>query len=235
MKRRLKSTLLVVLALAVGGVGAGSAQAEPLFEADSYTATVDGVALKQSVFTFGGIYQWECKSSPFEGKLLAKSSSLTLSALYAECRWMWPVTEPPIEPYSLVQINMNGCDWKLNTLKFQKADEYTSLVNLECPAGKQVVIELHRTEPTICKLTVPAQSGKSDVRLIDKTASSPNDVEAQVTISGLNYTQDLSHFIPELNCPLKPGSYTDLAYAGLLTLTATSEPGKQIGFRVTGE
>lgn len=224
--------ILLAVALVATAAGATGARAEPFFEADSYLATIDGVAQTATVFQFGGMWKWECKTSPMEGKLSAKSSALTLSAAYGECRWRYPVKEPP-PPFSLVQIFMNGCDYRLHSLGRVKADEYLSLADLECPAGKQVVIELHQETPTICKLTVPAQSNKSDIALIDETGkegTTDDDLKAEITIKGMKYTQD-SLF----TCPVKQGTYEDLEYLGISTLTATSEAGKQIGLRVAGE
>lgn len=225
--RRLSSIILLALALLTAGVA--SARAEPRFEADSYAATIDGVAKTATVFQFGGIYKWECKAAPMQAKLSGESSALTLSASYGECRWQYP----PGAPFSLVQIFMNGCDYRLHALQRVKTDEYLSQVDLECPENKEVVIELHQETPTICKLKVPAQSNKSHVALIDETGkegTADDDVKAKITVAKMKYT--LESFV---GCPVSKGTYEDLEYLGESTLTATSEAGKQIGFRVAGE
>ncbi len=46
-------------------------------------------------------------------------------------------------------MNMNGCTFGLNSFKFVKKGEYNTLFDLECPAGKQVVIEMHSGAPVI--------------------------------------------------------------------------------------
>lgn len=229
-KGRLKATILAGLVLAIGATYAAPAQAAPLFTADSYPATIDGVAAAPAIFQFGGVYAWECETAPMQGTLAGASSALTLSVTYETCRWRYPVTEPP-QPWSAVLIAMNGCDWKLQSLQKLEADKYKSSANLECPAGKDVVIELQQGGFPLCKLTVQAQSNKSEVRLSDKTEKSPNDVEALIAIAGLKYTQELGF---PYSCPVKTGTYENLNYQGIATLTATSA-GKQIGFRVTGE
>jgi len=121
----------------------------------------------------------------------------------------------------------------LHGLQRVKADEYLSQVDLECPEGKQVVINLRQGTATICQLTVPPQSNRSHVALIDETnkeGTADDDVTARVTIEGMKY--ELHSFV---GCPVGKGTYEDLVYEGISTLTATSEAGKQIGFRVAGE
>lgn len=229
--RTVGTLALAMLALAAGSVA--SAEAKPLFEADSYPATIDGVTIEAaSIFTFGSIYKWECKKAPFQGKLSAAATSLTLTPSYQECRWRWPVIEPP-PPFSIVEVKMNGCDFSLNALEFLKKDEYLSHVDLSCPAGKVVEIDLHENTPVICRLTVPAQTNRADVKLIDQTGkegTSDDDVEARITVEKLHYTQDSAG-----TCPVAAGTYEDLQYLGYSTLTATNEAGKQIGLRVSGE
>lgn len=230
IRRRLKATILVGAVIAILAASAAPAQAEPLFTADSYPATIDGTALAPTVFEFGGEYRWECETAPMSGTLSSASNALTLSVGYEKCRWWYPVTEPP-QPFSTVVIAMNGCDWRFHGLQKQEADKYKASASLECPAEKDVLIELQQGGFPLCKLTVQAQSNKADVGLIDKTEKSPNDVEAQITIGSLKYTQILGF---PYSCPVKTGTYEDLNYKGLATLTATSG-GKQIGLRVTGE
>jgi hypothetical protein len=225
--RCLKPLLLVVLVF--GLVSAASAQAEPSFEADAYPATIDGTPLSATIFTFGGEYKWTCHSTSYTGSLAAKSTQLTITPSYSTCSWSYPVTEPQ-QPYSIVKVSMNGCDYRLHSGKRLELDKYQDLLSLECPAGQQVVIELNQGPTTICRLTVRAQSNKSHVGLTDKTIA-PNDVELAATVKGLKYTQDLSGFIP---CPVKAGAYENLEFTALATLTATSG-GKQVGLRVTGE
>jgi len=235
MNRRLKSTILAVLVLAVGSAGAGPAQAAPLFEADSYAANVDGSALTEAIFGFhpgASPYKWECVKVPIQGKLTSSSSALTLTPTYQECRWQYPVTEPP-QPFSAVTMTMNGCDWRLHTLSKLKAGEYKSFADLECPFSKEVVIDLRMGGTIICRMRAKAQTSKSQINLIDqanKEGSADDSIEAKIAVGGLSYK--LEAF---LGCPVGSGTYEDLTYSGIQTLTATSEAGKQIGLRVTGE
>jgi len=175
-----------------------------------------------------GPYKWECKTTTFQGELTAKANSLTLFPSYGECRWNYPPVEPPV--WSVVTVTMNGCDYRLHSLKRLKADEYSASADLQCPAGKQVVVDLRSGAFTLCRVTLPAQSNKTGSRLIDTTGKGGglDDVELQLAMGGMTYTQDLA------GCPINAGTYNTFAIENRMTLTATSA-GKQIGFRVAGE
>jgi hypothetical protein len=162
------------------------------------------------------------------GELTGKSGSLTLSPTYGECRWNYPIFEPPV--WRVVTVTMNGCDYLLHGLKRTKADEYTVSADLQCPAGKQVVVHLSSTMFPTCQVTLPAQSNKAGSGLLDKTGKekSTDDVELQLAMSGMAFTQDVA------GCPVKAGAHESFAINNRITLTGTSG-GKQIGFRVSGE
>lgn len=116
---------------------------------------------------------------------------------------------------------MNGCDYRLRSLEILAEDEYLSQAEIQCPAGKQVVIHLRAEALTACTLTVPAQSKLSHVKLIDQTGKaepSDDDVTAQITLTKLHYSQD-SLF----TCPVKQGTYADLSYTAIATLNAQTK------------
>ena len=226
MRRRLHMTILSVLVLAIGGGAAASAQAEPYFEAAVYPATIDSAPMASSIFSFGPA-KWTCHGQSFSGKATEKSTALTLAPAYTECMWAYPVTTPQ-QPYSVVKMAMNGCDYRLHSGK-RLVSEYEHLLSLECPAGQQLVIELNVGTMTICRLTVAAQTNKSRVRSTNKEIG----LEMSWLVEKLKYTQDLSN--PLMACPVKPGTYEDMTYSGKTRLTATAEPGKQVPLSVTGE
>lgn len=219
--------LLAMAALAAVG-NAATADAAPLIEADSYPVTISAPPLQHSVFSIGGIYQWECKAPTLlGGTLAAASSSLSLTPSFAECSWHWPITDPA----SVVQMNMNGCTFHLSSIAFVKKGEYNTLFALECPAGKQVVIEMHSGLPVICTMTVPAQSGKSLARLIDlanKEGSADDEIRNEFEVGKLKYS------LTSFGCPVKTGTYEDMTYLGDHALKATKS-GTQVGLRVSGE
>lgn len=219
--------LLATAALAAGAT-ASTAQATPLIEADSYPTTISGTALQHSVFAIASIYKWECRAPTLQGTLAAASGSLALTPAFAECMWHWPINSPN----SVVQMNMNGCTFQLNAFKFVKKGEYNTGFNLECPTGKQVVIEMHSGIPTICTLTAPAQSGKSLARLINlpnKEGSADDEIRNEYEVSKLKYTLTAA-----AGCPVKSGNYEDMSFLGDDALKAT-KAGIQVGLRMSGE
>ncbi len=225
------AVLLVAIVMLIAGANATAAQAEPKIQADSYPATVTGVAAKASIFIFGNSpsYRWECAAVPIQGSLAGESNEFTFSPAYEGCRWNYPVFEPPI--WSSNTVKMNGCTYKLHGLK-KATGKYTALADLLCPVGKQVEVELHTGMTTDCKLTLGAQSNKSEVRLVDESGKEPpssNQVQAEIDIHGLKYVQSVGL------CPIKVGTYEDLIWEDAAILTAKNGAGKQIGLRVVGE
>jgi hypothetical protein len=229
MKQKVNIAILAFVTAVIGLVAPVGAQAEPQFAPSISPATVDGTALSRTVFRFNG-NAWECLATGFKGESTGLSSSLTVSPSFGECRWNYPPVAPSV--WSTVQVAMNGCDFNLHSLKRLASHEYSSLLDLKCPAGQQVVIDLNSWQGPICKLTVPPQANKSSVRLVNKTVT-PADVEAIFAVNGLKYTQDLTTPFP--TCPVKVGTYEFLEFQHVATLTTTYEPGKQTGFQVIGE
>jgi len=232
LKQSLYSTILCCAAILIGTAGAATARAEPLFEADSYPATIDGGAkgILTTVFRFGAA--WECLSATYKGELTEAASALTISPVYEECRWNYPVTNPQV--WSTVKVSMNGCDFRFHSLERLAADEYESLFDLQCSSGNQMVVELNSGPWLACRLTVPAQSNKALVGFIDNTKGVFDDVGVVFSVKGMKFTQDVSGF--PVACPVKPGTYEFFEIGGEVnTFTATAEGGEQTGFRVIGE
>lgn len=228
MFRKAFLQVAVLAALVLGGAAgsAAVAQAQPTFVAASYPATIDSTALQTTVFGFA-IYAWECKSQSYQGSLAAETTELTLAPTYSECRWQYP----PGFPFSVVQVSMNECKYKLHGLKRVAASEYSALLDLECPTAKDMVVELHQGTETICTLTVPAQASRSHVQLVDVPAKeAPQDIRAEFTVEKLHYSQ-INH---SSSCPVKEGTYEDMTLKGQNTLQATAG-GELIPIQVIGE
>lgn len=221
--RTIGSVCLVALA-AVASI-APAARGALLFEADEYPAATDGVAAEYGVFTFGGIYQFLCEETHRSGELEEASETLTLSTSFEECWWMWPVTEPPQRP-SAVLVTMSECHERLD-LNLLEEGESLAAYSLDCPEEQQVEIELHWGVVEICTLTVPAQEGVSHVHLENvEPEGEPTYITATSTVEGLHFTQD------NALCPLKTGTYENLHYESIDSLTATGESEEQIGLSV---
>jgi hypothetical protein len=234
VRRSLWMTVLAALVVAVAGASAASAEAEPLFEADSYAATVSGTPLEKTVFGFRfsvAPFEWECVNAQVQGELPGAVSSLVLVPTDAECRWQYP----PGSPFTVVTMAMNGCKWKLHGLSKVETGAYKSLVDLECPAGQEVSIELRELTVTICRLRVPSQASKSQVFLLDKSnkEKEPADdsIEMSLAVEKLHYKLEAL----SLGCPVAGGTYEDMTYKGKESLTAkTKSGGVQTGLRLSG-
>lgn len=232
MSRRFKtlwSPCLAALALLV--VTAPAAQAEPLFEADSYPATVVGVTAPEfvSVWTFGGEYKFTCGTDQFSGELTEPSETLALATLSEECLWVWPPTEPPPPP-SIVEVKMNSCVERLGAVFFdEESGRDLAPLALECPEGNQVEIVLYEKSLELCKLTVPSQTSVEHVWLENQEnekGSADDTVVGKFTFEGLHYSQD------KLFCPVKTGTYEDLSYVAINVFSAANESEEQIGLRI---
>lgn len=224
--------MLVTLVVAVTGAGATSARAAPLFEADSYAATVNGAPLKSTIFWFhpgASPLAWECLKAPLQGELPAALPFLALTPTYSECRWQWP----PGSPFSVVSVSMNGCKWRLNTLSKVEAGTYKSLVDLECPSGQEVLVELRQTTVTICKMRLASQTSKGQILLLDKPnkeEKADDSIETSFAVEKLRYKMEAL-----LGCPVASGTYEDMKYEGKESLTAkTKSGGVQTGLRLSG-
>lgn len=226
-------TVLAALAVTAMGAGAASAKAEPLFEADSYAATVNGAPLASTIFWFhpgASPLAWECLKAPLQGELSAASPLLALTPTYSECRWQYP----PGSPFSVVTMSMNGCKWRLHGLSKFETGSYNSLVDLECPSGQEMSIELRQSALTICKMKLASQTNKSGASLFNKPnkeEKADDSVEARFSVEKLRYKMESVSGL----CPVASGTYEDMRYEGRESLTAkTKSGGVQTGLRLSG-
>jgi hypothetical protein len=233
VRRSLRMTVLAALVITVTGAGAASAKAEPLFEADSYAATVSGAPLVSTIFRFhpgASPLAWECLKAPLQGELLAASSSLALAPTYSECRWMFP----PGSPFSVVTMGMNGCKWRLHALSKVETGTYKSLADLECPTGQEVSIELRQSTLTICRMKLASQTNKSSLSLLNKAnkeEKADDSIETTFGVEKLRYKMEALSGL----CPVASGTYEDMKYEGKESLTAkTKSGGVQAGLRLSG-
>jgi hypothetical protein len=228
--------MLAVLVVAAMGVRAAGAQAEPAFEADSYPATLTGVPTTATVFGFhpggGATNSWSCAKPAAAGELSVLSSSVLLPHTYSECTWVVPPM-PGTLP-SVVTIFVNSCKWNVHGLSKVATGSYKALVNLECPSGQEMLIELRQGTFVICKMHVPSQGNKSQVTLLDKAnkeEKADDSVELSFAVEKLLYhLESLSAL-----CPATSGTYEDLSIKGSESFTAkTKAGGVQTGLRVSG-
>jgi hypothetical protein len=224
---------VTVLVVAVTGVGAASAQAEPLFKADGYTATVSGAPLGSTIFRFhlgASPLTWECLDAQLQGELPTPSPALALAPTYSECRWQFP----PGSSFSAVTMVMNGCKWRLHALSKVETGAYQSQADLECPSGQEALIELRQLTVTICRMRLPSQTGKSQILLLDRpneAEEADDSIEAFFSVEKLRYKMEALSFA----CPVGTGTFEDLTYKGEESFTAKLKSGgAPVGLRLDG-
>lgn len=214
-----KVRFLVIAAMAVVALSAAmasSAQAQGEFTAASYPATLTGTQQEQVILTWEDGIQKTCKQMLFHSSISAASSTLTASAVYAECT---------VFGFIAGTIEMNGCQYQFHvTAPVEgEADTYAGAADLICPIGKKVV-----AKSATCEIHVPEQLGMKEVKFIDNTAA--GDVTIQLNVTGIKYEKVKDGFA----CPLTgTGVNADGKLQGKITV-AGSAGGKGVNVLVSG-
>ena len=122
--------------LAVGGVGASTAQAQAFTSTTGYPVTITGSSGggNEVISTEGGTA--ECDGH-FSGSLSEASSSVTIAVTYTDCTGVFG--------FATGTVNMNGCDYVFHIY---------GEVDLECPGTSKVQI----TAGT-CEVQIPTHTG----------------------------------------------------------------------------
>jgi hypothetical protein len=229
MIRNLKAFgLALVAVLAMSAVVASAAQAESTThkltsQTGVYPLNLSATSVVgNEVFnTAGG--KVECKGS-YSASVGEATQAVTATPTYTECKAFGFVS---------AGVNMNGCSYTFNLTTRVKADEYLAHVDLNCPAGKSVVI----TAGT-CELQVHAQKGLTHAGITNMTQSPHNDITIDATVGaavggagGITYTLIKDGF----GCPFNPGTSLPHHLSGAtfetinpITVTAASD-GVHIG------
>lgn len=215
--------------LAIGAVGAGFAQATPVFEAESYPATLDSESLQPTIFKLGT--EVRCEKAALSGTLETVGgkapSTLTINRTYSECTTTFGMNVFP------TTVVMSGCAFLLHASEKVDALNYKATVDVECQTGGKIEFLVyesktkHDNNETACKFTIPAQNGLKTVELINKEAIPP-DIQVKPNVSGIKYEVDG----PALLCGK---GNTNGTYTGNGTVTATNAAKEQIWLSVTGE
>jgi hypothetical protein len=214
--------VLVLLTLGLAFFSATSAQAATLdFEAKSYPATVHGSG-EVGVFVMNAGGEIKCKNA-FHGTLNGPSTTLKLSATYAECT-AWGFLNATVHP--------EGCVFVMHSTEEVKADEYKAHLSLECPAGKSLKVSVLN-----CAAEYKSQTGLTTVKINNNTAATPDDITIYPEVKGVAYTVTKDGFV----CPLSgTGNFTNGEIttpkegAGGVTLTGQTGGGASIDFTVGG-
>jgi hypothetical protein len=212
---RLLGTVLVAV-LGLGAAGASSASAS--FQAGSYPAAITGTQVGNILFDTVAT-ELRCKKTDLAGELGGEASSVTLTASTGECSTLGGIV--------VMFPNMNGCTYVLKAGGELGADERVAIIEIQCPAGKEVVWSGN----TGCTLRTPPQTIEGGMRFVNTTSTEPAKSVALVTKGeGISYTLENGN---ECVGSPKSGSYTNGGYTGTETLTAkNAETLKAVDFSV---
>ena len=216
MNRKLKALGLALVAVfALSAMSAATASAE-LFHAGAH-GTVVGTNVGEEVFTTtaGTV---KCKSATYTGTSATNTpGSQTVKPVYKECTAFGFVN---------TVIDPGTCEYRFNT-----PVNTTSTVDIiNCGANGVVVTAFN------CEVTIPNQTGLSHVVFSNVAGSSPEHIQANVTISGITYIQHSKSF-PGCNEAGTNGVKTSLhhegTYHGTNTIKAFNTAGTQVNLTVT--
>lgn len=199
MTRKLKASLLAVLALtAIGAVSATAAQAGT-FTAAAYPATITGQSVGFHVFETELGVPMNCNVQ-LHGEMAAASETLTMTPTY-NCG----------SGGNPVDVNRNGCDFVFRAGETLGNDEVSGLMDLVCPEGAAIDFEI--TSMQVCHLTVGEQLGLGEITYTNRTMA--KDVDVDMALTGIEYELDEG-------CPVV-GVFGTGEYTGTTTLKSDNE------------
>ncbi|HEV2791767.1 MAG TPA: hypothetical protein VGV69_10750 [Solirubrobacterales bacterium] len=165
MMRRFRH--LSVTLLAAFGVAATATSAASATEFTSASSPVAFHAVQSEaeplVLRFDG-YEVVCQVATFSGEVSTPTTSVTITPKYSEvCNSGFGY-----------KVTMNGCDYLLHL----PAIGNSATVDLVCPAGKDVTLEIGGG---VCTVHIPPFTGKGSVTL----TNNGNHISAKPAISGI--------------------------------------------------
>ena len=176
-RRFLRSAALGLLsACALLGLAASASQAAN-FTASGYPAAITGESI-EGVETEGGnsiedetfelaVGFW-CKSK-FSSTLTSASTTLEAEVTLSKCQ----------TGLGTVTVNMTGCKFRYH-LEEGTGDEYTGSLDLVCPAGASIDVEIPAAS---CNMTIPPQTGLKKIHFRNETSKGDISVQAEVSAS----------------------------------------------------
>jgi hypothetical protein len=175
MRSKYSVPAIAILAmLAMSAVLASAASADPIFHSemeDTILTGSQGEAVANVLTTDKG--ELKCKVVKFKGTMAATTSTtMTLIPNYEECK-MGGVT---------TYVTTNGCAYMfhlgLNTETFE------SKMDLECPDGKQLVVEAG-----FCTITIPPQAGLQQVTFTNEGEGTTRSLIADLSVGKIDYKE----------------------------------------------
>jgi hypothetical protein len=183
MSHTLKLIVSSLLAVLAGCAVASSALAAgaPTIKVPGHFsgASINGHQNGKHIFSFGGVRGLECEIATFSGSLASESSTtLTLVPVYEKCQ-----TKPLLGISFPATVEMNKCDYLFHGEENASREffgEFAANVDLDCPAGKEVVIDVEGAAK--CSLTVEPFDGYLG-NLVTKRGTFVQTLEATTNVS----------------------------------------------------
>jgi hypothetical protein len=215
----------VILAAAIMLLAASSARAEerPFHSFSTVTFSQEHSILsgegKPIKFTpaagFGAV---SCTVNWSGTDAIGEAKIITIFAEYKACTDSFGRT---------VHWRMNECDYKFRTTAKLAVDEYRGEMDISCPAGKEIEVEVTSGGAKVCLAKMPSQPGKVPVFYKDNT-NAPWDVLVETEIKNLEGTVAGGF----LNCGVAPGAFVFGELSGNVTLKGFDTGGVQLDFYV---
>lgn len=212
MKRKLRTLVAIVSALAASAAFAAGAQSAS-FTASSYPATFTGEQAAPHVWTVQGT-KIECSSAHFEGSLTAASESAKIVPTYSGCTSFGIANS---------EIDMNGCYYELTTGETMTlpAHRFEGSTHFRCPEGQTATVSTPASNP-LCVVHVGEQTPTSSKVDLENVTS--NTVRLTYTTTGWHSNvTDIAGFF----CPLSNAS-TDATGSWTGTIEFKGNGGKTI-------
>jgi len=205
MIRNLKALgLALVAVLAMSAVVASAAQAVPQYTCGSYSCTSTGsnTSGSETFTTEGGTVQ--CDSHFASASLSSASSTLTVTPSYSNCTAFG---------FLNADVHENGCTYVFHAKSKLGTDHYSSTVDIQCPAGAQMVITA-----STCEVAVGAtgNEGLSSVTT-QNLAGGKVTVVPNVANITMNVLKD------GFGCPFSGTGHKKGTYHGDVVMSSTKE------------
>jgi len=220
MGRRFKALGLALMAVGLlAAVGAAGAQAIPLFEANSYPATITGdqVAGEELKLTIEKGLTTECETRHFHAVLSEAANNVLASTEQKGCKAFGIVN---------ATTNQNGCEFSFEVSEKLSTDKYQGTADFICPAGKKMTIVT-----ATCEIQVGTQENLGPIYYENSTEAGHVTLKPQIE-KQIKYTKTKDG----LFCPLEGlGEKSDGSFVGNTTVKGEAiGGGTAIGIKVAG-
>ncbi|HZO07531.1 MAG TPA: hypothetical protein VFB52_14165 [Solirubrobacterales bacterium] len=211
--------LLLAVALATGAFTAVAAQAEPLFEANSYPATITGdqVPGEELVLTVEKGLSTECETRHFHALISEATSSVTATTEQAGCKAFGFIT---------ATVNQNGCEFRFDVTEKLATDKYVGNADFLCPEGKKMQVQT-----ATCQIEVGSQENLGPIYFENSTEAGHITLRPEIK-EKITYTKTKD----PLFCPFNgTGTKSDGSFVGNTTVEGeVVGGGSAIGIKVDG-